>query len=93
MSFHGSVGLIGGTELFIAFSILGLVVGIWVYRDANRRAVTHPALWAAAVGFLFLFYFVVGIAAFAVYLSLRDQLGKERSPPVSEGDGAPNIAE
>ena len=68
---------IGGLELFLAFTISGIIAGVWVYRDARRRQAAQPALWATAVGFLFLFYFVVGIAALIGYLLLRPEFGPD----------------
>lgn len=64
-----------GTLLFAAVSLAAVLAAAWVYRDGRRREVAHPAIWASAVGFLFLFYVVGGIVALIVYLALRDQLG------------------
>ena len=62
---------ISGLQLFLLFTISGIIAGIWVYFDARRRAMSQPAIWATAVAFLFLFYFVVGLVALMVYLSMR----------------------
>ena len=72
---------IGGLELFLLFTVGGVLAGIWVFIDARRRGADHPALWAISVGFLFLFYFVVGLAALVVYVVMREHLGGEPTDP------------
>lgn len=74
-----------GTELFVAVTLSGILAAIWVYRDARRRNAESPGLWAAGVGFLFLFYVVGGIAALGIYIAMRNQLG-DTDDTTSDGD-------
>lgn len=66
--------VLGGVEIFVVVTVLGLLAAAWTYRDASRRGVDNALLWALAIGFLFLLYGVPGAAAFIVYLALRSKL-------------------
>lgn len=72
---------VGGLELFFLVTTVGVISAIWVYRDARRRGVPHAMLWAACVGFLFLFYALPGVAALIVYVGLRDTIVEDGPTP------------
>ena len=68
------IGSVGGMEIFVVTTVLGVLAAVWVYRDASRHRVRHPILWAISIAFLFFFYALPGVAALIVYLLLRRDL-------------------
>lgn len=69
----------GAIELLVllfVFGLVGVLAGVWVYRDAGRRGM-NAALWAVLVAGLFLVGFLPGLLALVVYLWAR---GRDRQP-------------
>jgi hypothetical protein len=67
--------------VFFDFSVVVLIalitggVAFWIYRDADARQMDSPAVWALAVGTLFLFGLGIGgVFGLAAYLTLREDL-------------------
>lgn len=64
-------GIPGGPELMVILLIfvVPVALGYYVYQDALKRGEDQSmaALWAVAVGGLFVIYVIPGIVAFAVY--------------------------
>lgn len=67
--------------VFFDLSVVALIalitggVAFWIYRDARARQMDSPAVWALAVGTLFLFGLGVGgVFGLAAYLTLRGDL-------------------
>lgn len=71
MALSDLAGMVGGTELFVLVTTIGVLAAVGVYVDARRQEVGNAALWAASVGFLFLFYALPGFAALIVYFAIR----------------------
>lgn len=71
MALSDLAGMVGGTELFVLVTTIGILAAVGVYVDGRRHGVSNAALWAASVGFLFLFYALPGFAALIVYFAIR----------------------
>jgi uncharacterized membrane protein len=70
----------GGPELLIVFVLLTLLVivpGVWVYRDATRRGVPYAPAWALGVVALFFAGFVPGLLALAAYFFVREKMASD----------------
>jgi hypothetical protein len=67
--------------LVITFLLLGVLLSIWVYRDARDRACVSPLVWAVAIFVGWFFTLVLGIVLFIVYLVRRP----EPLPPSTDG--------
>ncbi|MFC5368441.1 hypothetical protein [Salinirubrum litoreum] len=67
--------------VFFDLSVVALIavitgaVAVWIHRDATARQMDSPAVWALAVGTLFLFGLGIGgVFGLAAYLTLREDL-------------------
>ena len=85
MPTEGLLDPAAGTGLFVVVTIAGLLAAAWVYRDASRRGISNPGIWAVAIGFLFLLYALPGLAALVVYVMIRSTL----SDPDRDGTTSP----
>jgi uncharacterized BrkB/YihY/UPF0761 family membrane protein len=54
--------------LGVLFLVVSFVLTYWVYTDAQKRGNDNAALWALAVGVLWLVTFFGGILALVVYI-------------------------
>ena len=54
----------------VAF-VIPVLVGGWIYYDANRAEVAYPGPWAYGVAALFAAGFVPGLFALAAYSSYK----------------------
>lgn len=68
-------GLPGGVELLIVLlftlvpAVVGIVVSVLVYRDANSRNSDHALAWALGA-------FFGGIVVWILYAVVRDEIGR-----------------
>jgi len=60
---------VGPEVSMLVMLVLSLYIGTvyWVYSDAAQRGIDSAALWALAIGVLFLFGFVPGMIGLVVY--------------------------
>ena len=68
---------VGGELLFVSVTLSGIAAALFIYWDARKQGATYPGLMAICVGFLFLLYFVPGVAALVLYLILRGSIGQD----------------
>ena len=59
--------------LFCLAILLPIFLLIWVYKDAKKREITYPILWALGVLFF-------GLIVFIVYLVMRENLSQQNKP-------------
>lgn len=66
-------GGIGGSLLPFGFVILiiAVILGYWVYTDANKRGKNNAMLWGLAVGILTLLTLLGGLIALGFYIWTR----------------------
>jgi hypothetical protein len=53
----------------LPFLLVPIGVAVWIYTDANKRAIDHPIAWSIAG-------FVSWVSTVPIYYALRDHLGE-----------------
>ena len=64
--YFGLIMLIYGVVIFVC-CCLNILVGVWVYRDAEKRQMDNPAVWLAIV-------LLGGCIGCIIYLIVRDPI-------------------